>query len=425
MQARAAAFRSGNRMGDNIDKSSGAGAREYYFNGDFDLTLRGAPTLLDSDDPTFVHEMANHFLFAGGKGDTVILRAPLPPDFQEYVAAKGLDLPATLVHPRFTPTSSFTPFGWNPHAVSLNARYARPSSHPTLEAVRQANGRDFSHAFEARMGGAYGTMVDSVEAIRAWMQAHPWPAGWVAKGNHGHAGTANRRLPSADISEAERHDLEVLLEGNGRAALEPWHERIQDMAMNFRVDREGKVEDFRGHEMITSSIGAFLGVKIAPDRLPPVAWRDRLREAADPLARALADLGYRGPVSVDAYSHRTAGGIVLRPYVDVNARLSMALPAHALARRLPDRIILWTWAKPKKLTLPETYADLRLRLGGSGYDYDPATRSGILAASPLRVASASGRETFRPKRVSFAFVARDEAELTQLRARFQQALGRP
>lgn len=408
-------------MGDNIDKSPRGSAREYYFNGDFDLTLRGAPTVLDGDDPTFVHEMANHFLFAGGAGDSVILRAPLLPDFQEYLAAKELERPETPVHPRFTPTATFTPFGWNLHAVSLNARYARPSAHPDLAAVRRANGRAFSHDFESRTGGAFGTMVDSLEGMRAWMAAHPSAAGWVAKGDHGHAGTANRRLPSADLSDAERHDLEVLLAGNGRLALEPWHERVQDMAVNFTVDPEGKVEDFRGHAMITSSIGAFLGVKIAPDGLPPEPWRAALRKAADPLARALADLGYWGPVSVDAYSHRTAEGMMLRPCVDVNARLSMALPAHALARRLPDRILLWTWSKPKKLAWPESYADLRRRLGAA--DFDPATRSGILAASPLRVAS-SGEGTFRPKRISFAFVARDEEELARLRAHFRQVLGR-
>jgi hypothetical protein len=409
-------------MGDNIDKSARAGAREYYFNGDFDLTLRGAPTLLDGDDPTFVHEMANHFLFAGEKEDTVILRAPLLPEFLEHIASKGLDLPGTLVHPRYTPSAAFTPFGWNPHAESLNARYARPSTHPPLEAVREANARAFSHAFEAKQGRAFGTLVASVGEIVAWMDAHPSASGWVAKGEHGHAGTANRRLPSQELSGAERHDLEVLLAGNGRAALEPWHERLEDMAMNFQVGADGAVEDFRGHEMLTSRIGAFLGVKVTPDRLPPEPWREPLRAAAEPLARALADIGYRGPVGVDAYTFRTEGGVSLRPYVDVNARLSMALPAHSLARRLPGRIVLWTWSKPKKLTLPDTYAELGRRLGAD--DYDPASRSGILAASPLRVASASGPETFRPKRVSFALVARDEAELVRLRERFQMALGR-
>lgn len=401
-------------------------AREFYFNGDFDLTLRGAPTLLDGEDPTFVHEMANHFLFAAGKEDTFILRAPLLPDFLEYIASKHLNLPGTLVHPRHTPSAAFTPFGWNPHTVSLNSRYARPSPHPDLEAVRQANGRTFSHAFEAEMGQACGTLVHSLEEVRAGMAAHPSASGWVVKGEHGHAGTANRRLPSQELSDAERHDLEVLLAGNGRAVLEPWHERLVDMAMSFQVGPEGQVEDFRGHEMLTSSIGAFLGVKVAPDRLPPEPWRARLRAAAEALGRALAALGYRGPVSVDAYSHRTPEGVALRPCVDVNARLSMALPAHALSRRLPERILLWTWSKPKKLALPDAYAELRRRLGTA--DFDPESRSGILAVSPLRVASPSfpsGGETFRPKRVGFVFVARDEMELTRLRTHFHQSLGRP
>jgi hypothetical protein len=106
--------------------------------------------------------------------------------------------------------------------------------------------------------------------------------------------------------------------------------------------------------------------------------------------------------------------------VDINARLSMALPAHGLARRLPGRHVFWFWAKPRKLALPATFAELESRLGG--HAFDAGSRTGILAVSPLRLEPPA--PTPIPKRVSFALCAGDEAELESLRAAFQAALGR-
>lgn len=393
--------------------------REFYFNGDFDWTLRGTSSILETGDPTFAHEMANHFLFAADPGDSVILHGPLPDDFREYLTGLGLPPPVTTVHPAFTSEARFTPFGWNAYAETLNSRYREPTPHAPLDAVRQANSRAFSRAFELTLGPAglvEGGLFDSLAALEAHLAAHPRPAGWVAKANHGHAGTGNQRISGATPTPEERHDLEILFRENGLLALEPWQERVQDMAINFEVDGEGRMGEMRGHEMVNSRDGYFLGIKVSPGMQPPDRWRKELEQAARSLAAALRGIGYAGPVGMDAYAWSGPAGITLRPCVDVNARLSMALPAHGLSRRLQDRILLWIWAKPKKLLLPSTYADLKSRLTDAAFD--PATRAGILAASPLHL------DKRKPKRISFVICARDEEELVRLRERYHASLGR-
>jgi hypothetical protein len=192
------------------------------------------------------------------------------------------------------------------------------------------------------------------------------------------------------------------------------------MAVNFRIDREGTVHDWAGHEMLTSRDGSFLGVKVAPSRLPPEPWRGELQSASRELAVALHGIGYFGPVSVDAYAWDDGRGTRLRPWVDINARLSMALPAHGLARRFPGRHILWFWAKPRKLNLPSTYAELESRLGP--HAYHPGRGTGILVVSPLRLEPSAPSPA--PKRVGFALCAGDEAGLEALRVAFHEALGR-
>ena len=243
------------------------------------------------------------------------------------------------------------------------------------------------------------------------------PLGWVIKGDHGHAGTANRRVPSGPLSDGDRVLLASLFKDHGRVAAEPWQERLLDMSMNFQVGKSGSLSGFRGHVLLNSRDGAFLGVKILPSRRPPEPWDAALEAAAGELAAALDALGYFGPVGVDAYVWNSPQGPRLRPLVDINARLSMALPAHGLADRLPGKTLLWMWCKPRKLRLPSEYAEFDSRLGA--HAFHPETRTGILAVSPLSLPEGN-----RPKRVGFLFSADDETGLAILQSGFARALER-
>lgn len=408
-------------------------SREFYLNADFDGSLRGKPTLLETGDPTYVHEMAWHYLFAAGEKDSLILHRPLPEGFRDYMATKGLSLPRLVLHPDFSHDAVFTPFGWNAHAIGLAARYRTRPDHPDPESVRKANSRAFSLALEREWadgetdsagGPESGTLFDTLEGLEEFLCIHGEGSGWVAKGNHGHAGIANRRLPPGPLSAEDRVAAERLLEDHGCVAVEPWHERLLDMSVGFHVDRQGGLDGFRGHELLNSRDGAFLGVKISPDRRPPEPWRAALAASAEKLAQALSATGYFGPVSADAYVHKTPDGPRLRPLVDVNARRSMAEPAHGLSMRLPGRILLWMWARPRKLKLPDDYEALDRSLGDLAFQ--PGTGTGVLAVSPLsrdrigRMASEGGR----PRRVGFAFIASGEEELERLQTGFNRVLGR-
>lgn len=414
-------------MADNILKSHGeTPVREYWLNADFDSSLAGRPPLLETTDQTYVHEMAWHFLFAGSARDSVLVHRPLPAGFLAYVKSKGLALPRIVLHPEFTREAEFHPFGWNAQARAMAARYAGTATPPSLEAIRKANSRAFCLTLE-KSGDAdcKGSLFTSMGQLEAWLVDRSPGEEWLLKGEHGYAGTANVRIRGGSLAGDMRLRVESLFADHGRAVLEPWHTRLLDMAALFRVSPHGTVEEFRGHVLLNSRDGAFLGVQIAADCAPPAAWCDALRLQAEKLALALVAIGYHGPVGLDAYVREAPEGPRLRPLVDVNARLSMALPAHGLARRLPDRHILWTWMKPRKLKLPEDYTALDAILGPDAFSAD--TRRGILAVSPLRLEDVPRRgpeDSLRPRRVGFALIAADENDLGRLRETFARALGR-
>jgi hypothetical protein len=82
------------------------------------------------------------------------------------------------------------------------------------------------------------------------------------------------------------------------------------------------------------------------------------------------------------------------------------------------------WSKPRKLELPSGYPEFDARLGALAFD--PATREGILAVSPL--ALGNGRDgrgrPIKPRRVGFLLSAGGETALEALQAGFARALGR-
>ena len=400
--------------------------REYYGNFDFDRTLRGGPSALEGPGFTFIHEMSAHYLFAGEASDSLVLHSPLPADFLEYIEGKRLGLPNLTLHPAVKPDAVFTPFGWNTHAEARNRLYRSTSPHPSLEAIRSANSRQFSRSLEMQGGvgvkGDMGGLFDSLEALRNFLSRYPLPLGWVAKANYGQAGTGNLRLLPGVFGEAESRAVEKLILENRYISLEPWHERIIDLAVNFEVSPDGGVRHLRGHTLLNSRDGTFLGISISPAKSgrppgPPEPWREGLENQANKLASALRNIGYFGPVGMDAYVWKSPEGPKLRPMVDVNARLSMAMQAHGLARRLPDRHVRWEWMNPKKLHPEASYAELEKRL--APHAFDPASGNGILITSPMRMLSRA-----RPRRLGVLFSGDGEEELIRLRAHFRNKLGK-
>ncbi len=394
--------------------------REYFLNADFDATLRGVPSLLETAENSYIHEMAWHYLFAAREPDRIILHSPLPQDFIGYLSNKGLPIPHTTLHPNWCTEATFTPFGWNAHTVGLRQRYTNQPDFPDLSVVKKANSRAFSYALEHALHPPEesGGLFQSWTELKSFLDAHPRPGGWMLKGDHGYAGTANKRIPAGPINDAEQKILMQIFTDHGQAVLEPWQDRLIDLAVNFNVKPGGGIKDFCGHELFNSQDGTFLGVKLSSNRLPPEPWLEPLRATAVALGLALDQLGYFGPVSLDAYVWRSEKGPQLRSMVDVNARQSMALPIHGLGHRLPGKILLWTWMKPSKLSLPENYAQLDLNLGTGAFNAD--TQSGILPISPIWLADKKGKA----KRIGFLFSADGEEELADLRQKFKLALGK-
>jgi hypothetical protein len=105
-------------------------------------------------------------------------------------------------------------------------------------------------------------------------------------------------------------------------------------------------------------------------------------------------------VGIDIFTHRLPEGLRFRRLVDLNARHSMALPAHGLAARFPGKAILLRQMPAKAWRGPRDYDELRNVC--DTLSFNSRALRGMICLTPLLDFS----------RVSWAFVGENETDVT-------------
>jgi hypothetical protein len=394
--------------------------REYFINADFDLSLRrGRPAGIDDARARQARELEMQMLLLGVEGDSVLVRTEPQVEFLEYLERLRIPVLELRVQPRVTGPARFTPFGWNEEAERINHQYDDRSSHPPLGVVRRVNGRAFSSEIERRhFGGEFFIgVVHSTDELSEMLNGRPPDEdGWVVKSEHGNGAFGNRRLRSRTLSGADLKALRRLFNEDESAVLEPWCERVLDIASVFEVNQEGDAAQFYLHEVVNTADGAFIGDVFDADHPAVRRWEPDLVSMAEIVAQELADAGYFGPVCVDSFVWEDHGAERLRPVVDVNARLFVAAGAARLWRIWSrEPVVYWRLFSRRRLIIPDTFEEAEKALGA--FAYNPETRHGILLTSPLEV---GGR---RPRRLGVLLAGRDRRSVDELdrwfRGRFE------
>lgn len=404
-------------------------ARAWWCNADFDLTLAHGGGKVPAKILQAARAMAWPMWPALGPRDTLLVPQAAPPGFVEELREKGLAPPRFVVMPAEDDTLSvphalpsvlpaeaaslrFTPFGWNA-AAALNAQSAAPAAHPPLEVVRRVNSRAFGAELERSLCGAdacAAAWCPGEKAVRAWLESAA-PGRYVAKGNHGSAGIAQLRfeLPPALARRPASLDaaLKRLAARHGGVVIEEELAVEREWGVLFCVGRDGRRGAVRRHRLLSAAEGGYAGALVLPSRETAAEalfnpHRARALGTVDGVARALSSQGYFGPVGIDMFTYRVphAPDVVrFRPLVDLNARQSMAWPAHGLATRYPDRAVLFRqFSATMRLQDGRTMSNWTIR---DNLSFNPLTRRGALRMTPLLPFA----------RVSWAIIGHDEADV--------------
>jgi hypothetical protein len=368
-------------------------ARLWWCNADFDLTLAHGGGKVPAKILEAARGMSWPLWPALAPGDALLVPAPPPAGYVEYLTEQGLTPPhfrtdpAGAVYANETPPAAsvvdlknpdtsdytFTPFGWNAEAANRNAVRKNPASHPDPEVVRRVNSRAFSMELESALFGEAACparFCDSRAAIEPWI-ATARPGRYVAKGNHGHAGIGQLRFAVDAAHAAPEKALQRLRERHGGIVIEEAHQIEREWGVLFRVGPESGPavfskalpKAFRVHRLLSDASGGYTGALGGPAVVEDPVWiriRSEVAAGVQKISDALSREGYFGPAGIDVYTHRRAHGETqLRVLVDLNARMTMAWPLHGLIARVPHQTVLLWQVPTSEIQLPSGYDSLK------------------------------------------------------------------
>jgi uncharacterized ferritin-like protein (DUF455 family) len=161
----------------------------------------------------------------------------------------------------------------------------------------------------------------------------------IIKQSLGTAGRHALRLWEPQLQDTQQRWIQNALRAGLSLVIEPWRERLADFSIQLDHSPESlRLIGLTG--LITDPCGRFLANTAAPDhrhRLPatvtqacqvsPLALRQFLALLDDLLTclrPELLQLGYFGPLGIDAFAFRNSQGHVqIKPVVEINARYTM------------------------------------------------------------------------------------------------------
>ena len=189
----------------------------------------------------------------------------------------------------------------------------------------------------------------------------PTPAAgpWVIKAPFSASGSLRIQGDGA-LSEANVRWCERQLRAHGRLLCMPWYERIADVSVHLTIGEQVRID---GITRFHTERGRFLGAWPGPwiptfgpekrwlhgDGDRSMAFEPALHEVADHAGRWAQELGYTGPLSLDALIVQTPDGLRLHPWLETNARNTLGRVALAMRERIHPRSTAWelSWAEKK------------------------------------------------------------------------------
>lgn len=334
-------------------------SRLFIGNFDFEHRLarpaKQAPALLRRINA----ELATSWLAVAEEGDFIWTPEPIEPAFFEKSSQFGL--------PRVRPVTGFDevppdaeciPWGWTYEIRSLCDRKGWAQNAPPDHVVRTVNSRRFSAELERewRVGLDFSGEANSIEPIERFVDHHGADVRWVIKAEFGMSGR-ERLTGRGRPTEADSNWISKRLHKNGAVFFEPWIDSLGEVGIQIEVPRQGEPRFLGMTPMLVDHRGQYRGSGLPAsgvDLSLLIPRNDSWGYAVDialRAARRIQDLGYFGPLGIDAMQYRDLQGRQrIRPLQDINARWTMGRLSLGFRRMLNDnRKACWLHGPAKSL----------------------------------------------------------------------------
>lgn len=303
-------------------------------------------------------ERAPSWIALAEEGDLIWTPEPIADSFWESLAALGLPRVSGCRNP---PNEAFelVPWGWSLSSRLLGGR----ESQPTDEAVRLGNSREWSFELERQLGVALpgAARITRLEEIADVVRRSASQLGepdsehaWVIKANFGMAARERVLGRGPLLTLANERWLQRRLQSDGAVFFEPWLRRRAEVGIQWSLPKLGLGQPtLQGlTPLLTDNQGGYRGSEFSFETIVPAEWQSAV-DVSQRAARHLQQLGYFGPLGIDAAIYEdSTGRAIARPLQDINARYTMGRLALGFRRLLrPGEQGVWEHGRCDELTV--------------------------------------------------------------------------
>lgn len=219
---------------------------------------------------------------------------------------------------------------WSGRSPNLRNAHSLPSD----TAVRLGNSRAWSFALEQDLGVALpgaarierlADFSSTVAQSAHLCDDHPDEHRWVIKANFGMAARERILGRGLALSGSHQHWIQRRLAADGYLFFEPWLTIREEVGLQFSLPQQTigtpRLEGIT--PLLCDAQGGYRGSRFSLAETVPEKWQAAI-EVALQAAERLQQLGYFGPLGIDAVQYeRRNGDVLIRPLQDINTRFTM------------------------------------------------------------------------------------------------------
>jgi hypothetical protein len=291
-------------------------------------------------------ELAALWPAVADEGDSIWLPTEVEAGFFEGLPRVGLPRVNVVSNPgEIESPVEACPWGWTDDVRLQCEEQGWRFSAPPQEIIRETNSRRFSLELEQTWGiGLEGAtlVTDVAELATAVERSVRYAERWVLKAEFGMSARERILGRGSEPSEQATDWIQKRCQSGEAVVLEPWVERIEEVGLQYTVPWSA-APVFEGvTQLLCDESGQYRGSRFAQDVDTELRWMPAI-ETGMRVARHLKQLGYFGPLGIDAMRYRDHTGLErIRSVQDINARHTMGRLALGLRRVLqPGELGTW------------------------------------------------------------------------------------
>lgn len=315
-----------------------------FGNFDFENHLgRSRPRTLPALVQRINAELAYSLVTIAKPGDFVWAAEPSEPDYTRHLSNIARPGVRFVRDPADVPVGThLMPWGWTADLTEWGKQHGWRCDCPDLAVVATANSREFSSSLEREWGVGLPqarTVRNPQELDEAVNDSTRQSPDWVVKANFGMSARERFLGRGSPPGRQATQWVKKQLAQEEAVYFEPWVERIEEFGFQFTIPHMAKPMLEGITPLLTDHLGTYRGSRLRPTS-GRFARADEIGDVLRTVTRAaerIQQLGYFGPLGIDAMLYRSADGQPSwRPLQDVNARLTMGRLALGLRDFVPE-----------------------------------------------------------------------------------------